>query len=99
MGGCIGPSSDEEEALACKASLNSPVDSAIWPSVALNETAMQSETVAAEYSVSGFYGPDRPPQMADGFTKGCVGVQPRGKERLDNLEKEDRENRLDNPIP
>lgn len=29
VGGCIGPSSDEEEALACKASLTSPVDSAI----------------------------------------------------------------------
>ena len=55
---------------------------------------MQSETVAAEYSVSGFCGPDRPPQMADGFTKGCVGVQPRGKERLDNLEKKDRERHL-----
>jgi hypothetical protein len=52
---------------------------------------MQSETVAAEYSVSGFCGPDQPPQMAVGFTKGCVGVQPRGKERLDNLEKKDRE--------
>jgi hypothetical protein len=29
VGGCIGPSSDEEEALACKVSLTSPVDSAI----------------------------------------------------------------------
>jgi len=27
-GGCIGPSSEEEEALACKASLSVPVDSA-----------------------------------------------------------------------
>jgi hypothetical protein len=27
-GGCIGPSSPEEEALACKASLSVPVDSA-----------------------------------------------------------------------
>ena len=52
---------------------------------------MQSETVAAEYSVSGFLGSDHPPPKADGFTKGCVGVQPRGKERLDNLEKKDRE--------
>ena len=51
---------------------------------------MQSETVAAEYSVSGFCGSDRPPPMVAGFTKGCVGVQPRGKERLDNLEKKDR---------
>jgi hypothetical protein len=40
VGGCIGPSSDEEEALACKASLTSPVDSVLQPSVALNETAM-----------------------------------------------------------
>ena len=52
---------------------------------------MQSETVAAEYLVSGSCGPDRPPPMAAGFTKGCVGVQPRGKERLDNLEKRDRD--------
>jgi hypothetical protein len=54
---------------------------------------MQRETVAAEYSVSDSYEPDRPPQMADGFTKGCVGVQPQGKERLDNLETKDRDNR------
>lgn len=91
MGGCIGPSSNEEEALACKASLTSPVDSAISPSVTLIETAMQSETVAAEYSVSGSCEPGRPPATVDGFTKGCVGVQPRGKERLDNLERLDRE--------
>jgi hypothetical protein len=30
-------------------------------------------------------------KAADAFTKGCVGVQPQGKERLDNLEDEDRD--------
>jgi hypothetical protein len=60
---------------------------------------MQSETVAAEYWVSGFFRPDLSPVLAKGFTKGCVGVQPRGKERLDNLEKEDRENQIHKPIP
>jgi len=55
---------------------------------------MQSETVAAEYSVSGSCESDRPSATADGFTKGCVGVQPRGKERLDNLEKKDRARQL-----
>ena len=60
---------------------------------------LQSETVAAEYSVSGSCEPGRPPLSADGFTKGCVGVQPRRKERLDNLENEDRDNQLPNPVP
>ena len=55
--------------------------------------------VAAEHWVSGSYGPDHPPVLAEGFTKGWIGVQPQGKERLGNLEKKDCENQLDNPNP
>jgi hypothetical protein len=44
--GCIGPSSREEEALACRASLRCHVDSALLRSVSLIETALQCETVA-----------------------------------------------------
>jgi hypothetical protein len=49
-----------------------------------------------EYSVSGADSkPERLPYPAGAFTKGCVGVQPQGKERLNNLANEDRDN---NPI-
>ena len=69
-----------EEALAdADASLSVPVDSAMLPSVILIETASVCETVAAEHSVSGPYGPDRLPVSADGFTKGWIGVPPHEK--------------------
>jgi hypothetical protein len=59
--------------------------------VNLIETALQGETVAAEYSVSRLqYRRERLPLRAAAFTKGCVGVQPQRQERLDNLENKDR---------
>ena len=68
-----------EEALACTASLMCHLDSALLRSVSLIETALQCETVAAEYSVSGSHGSDRLPVSAGGFTKGCMGVPPHEK--------------------
>jgi hypothetical protein len=44
-----------------KASLKFPMDSASLPSVSLIETARVRETVAPEYSVSGWRGPGRLP--------------------------------------
>jgi hypothetical protein len=88
--GCIGPSL-AEEALACNSQSEVAPGLGVKPSVNLIETALQRETVAAEYSVSCQSRHERLPLCAVVFTKGCVGVQPQGKERLDNLEKKDRD--------
>ncbi len=75
-GGCIGPSSVEEEALATQASLRWHLDPAPLPGVYLIETASVGETVAEESRCQVPGGPGRLPSPAGGSTKGCVGVQP-----------------------
>ena len=65
------------------------------PSVILIETAGVCETVAAEYSVSDFYESDRLPALADGFTKGWIGVPPHEKRTARTTSKyNDRDNQV-----
>ena len=71
-----------------QASLSVPVDSAaVLPSAILIETAGVRGTVAAEHSVSGSQEPGRLPGVADGFTKGWIGVPPQRKERREQPRK------------
>ena len=88
--GCIGSSFDEEEALACNGQSEvAPGLGAMLPSVYLIETAMQCETVAVEYSVSGLDLASRRHRRMDS-RRDVLGCSRKRKERLDNLEKKDR---------
>ena len=93
--GCIGPSSSEEEALAAQGQPEQPSGPADSAGVALIEAACVRETVEPEYSVSGLRGPGRLPntgrRIHEGMDMGCSRTR---KERLDNLAKQDRDNRI-----
>ena len=76
------------------------MDPALLPGDYLIETAERRRDGRSRiFCVRSCLGPERLPFAAGVFTKGCVGVQPRGKERLDNLENSDRDNRRKGSFP